>query len=194
MPILDVYSPCPCNSGKKIKFCCRAIHKTNDPAALAAGLSKLPIHSCLIGRNWKEIGITNVFIARNAPDGYFVVGSFCVDIWCLGVKDADLKMRADSAFLQFIQQEAVTSIPYEDARSVIFGGLSYARKLGFEPHRDWHRAKLMIEPERSFIDKYTFGRDGKPFYCVGPYDAEERDMCSIIKKVTQAGGDWVNPV
>ena len=85
-------------------------------------------------------------------------------------------------------------IAYEEARSIIFGALNFAQKIGFEPHPDWQYARLILEPERPFDDKYTFGRKGKPFYVAGPFDKKERNIKSIINTVVQHGGDWVVPI
>ena len=59
---------------------------------------------------------------------------------------------------------------YEDARSVILGGIEYARNLDFEPNPDWKDSQYMIEPERPFNPKFKFGLHGKPMYISGPHD------------------------
>jgi hypothetical protein len=69
------------------------------------------------------------------------------------------------------------------------GGLAFAAKFGFSPHVDWQQAKVIIEPERTFSDKFTFGRDGKPFYISGPYDGPK--LKEYVKKVDAAGGKWI---
>ena len=53
---------------------------------------------------------------------------------------------------------------------MILGGLEYAAKIGIQPHRDWSSSNNIIEPNKPFENKFTFGRDGKPFYVAGPYD------------------------
>ena len=195
MAIITPYDPCLCGSGKKLKFCCSGIGRESDLKELAHSLGKLPIHSCYIGENWKNVGITYIFIAKTLPSRKLVIGMYLVDIWCLGVKDAELRMNMDESYFHSVVTRGRTKpIEYEDARSIIFGGLAYAHNLDFAPHPDWHRAKALVEPDRSFEAKYTFGRDGSPFYCAGPYDVAEKNVREIVRKVEKAGGNWVIPV
>ena len=70
-------------------------------------------------------------------------------------------------------------IDYEDARSIILGGIEYARKLGFSPNQDWKDSKHVVEPDRPFNKKFEFGRDGQPLYIQGPSD----DFVEIAEKL-----------
>jgi hypothetical protein len=191
--MLTVYDPCPCNSGKKFKFCCGDRIKTKDPGALCQQLGLLPLHMCLINGFWKENGIASIHIIKGMHPGHFVLGMYLIDIWCLGVKDADLKMNLTQSKVDYYVDKLSfvhVDFPYEDARSIIFGSLEYAQNLGFTPHADWHMARCLIEPDRSFQNKVTFGRNGKPFYKIGPYDAKERNTRDIVDKMRKAGGSW----
>jgi len=185
--MFDVYKPCPCNSGKKLKFCC---HKTSD-------LIKFPVHECFVGKNWQSEGIGNVIVVRKAFDGSFVAGIFLVDVWFLGVKDAFIKKNLNDGDLRCLcnqiasASDGITKISYEDARSIVLGGLEYAAKFGIQPHRDWSNSNNIIEPNKPFENKFTFGRDGKPFYMAGPYDKDV--SASYIKKITAVGGHYVAP-
>ena len=48
---------------------------------------KLPIHECIIDENWQEEGISNVLVSRKRKNGNFVLGSYLIDTFCLGLKD-----------------------------------------------------------------------------------------------------------
>ena len=108
--IADIYGPCPCNSGKKLKFCC---HKTSD-------YTKLPVFGCYIGKNWQKEGIGNTAVIRKAFDGSFIAGIYLVDIWCLGVKDAFIRKNLDDNDIQCLCDsiaeggDGVVKISYED--------------------------------------------------------------------------------
>lgn len=54
--------------------------------------------------------------------------------------------------------------------------IDYARQIGFEPHPDWRLSGRIVEAERSFSNKFTFGSDGKPFYIQGPNDDASKIM------------------
>lgn len=192
MALFSAYDPCPCQSGQKLKFCCNGVHK-KSPQELNTYLSKLPVYGCYITEGWQQKGIANVAVAKQMPNGMLAIGYFLVDIWCLGIKDAFYELNSDGARMRaIIDNSEAPGIPitYEDARSLIFGALNYAKEIGFAPHKDWEMSRLILEPERSFDDAYIFGHDGKPHYVNGPYDLKERDVKAIINKVTQAGGRW----
>ena len=54
--------------------------------------------------------------------------------------------------------------------------------LGFEPHRDFGRARRLLGPWRG-PSPITFGRDGKPYYVNGPYDDPERVLATLERSV-----------
>ena len=184
----SVYAPCPCNSGKKLKFCC---YKTSD-------LTKFPLHKCCIGKNWQKTGISNVVIIRKVFDESFIAEIYLVDIWCLGVKDAFIRKNLSNSDLQYLcnnislASDGVIEISYEDARSIVLGSLNYAAKIGIQPHPNWHSSNNMIEPNRTFENKFEFGKKGKPLYVAGPHDKNVE--AGYIKKVAAAGGNYVATV
>lgn len=184
----SVYDPCPCNSGKKLKFCC---YKTSD-------LTKFPLHKCYIGKNWQKSGMSNVVVTRKAFNDSLIAGVYLVDIWCLGVKDAFIRKNLDSDDLRYLcsnissANDGVIEISYEDARSIILGSLNYAAKIGIKPHPDWHSSNNMIEPTRTYEDKFEFGKNGKPFYVAGPHDKNVE--AGYIKKVSAAGVHYIAAV
>jgi hypothetical protein len=191
----SIYAPCPCKSGKKFKFCCYKQIQACSPSEIAKLSVQYFLHLCLIGQDWKEMGITNILVARKMPNDTFIVGLYLLDVWCLGIKSADLKINIKHSELLHLKEKMedahkLVSMPYEDIRSLIFGGVAYANNLGFTPHPDWIVAQHLIEPGRAFVDKFQFGKEGKPFYVAGPYD----DCDEIMEKVQKINGDWLIPV
>lgn len=47
----------------------------------------LPVYQCHITENWAKMGLATAIVARQQPSGNFVVGTYLVDTFCLGVKD-----------------------------------------------------------------------------------------------------------
>jgi hypothetical protein len=171
-----MYEPCFCNSGKKFKFCCHENIEKGFGKELEFALTHFPVKHCFINSCWKKRGMASILVVRIMPNDHYVVGLFLVDIWYLGVKDAGLKVSASESDLQsmkFIFAESglkCISIEYEDVRSIIFGGVQYAKNLDVDPHPDWIRAQCILESSRSFNNKFKFGYKGKPRYVPGPYD------------------------
>ncbi len=170
----SIYDICPCNSGKKFKFCCYDLIKNEEDApALSKVVTTWPLHSCSFGKNWQEKGLTTVFIARTMPHGNYLVGMYLVDAWCLGVKNADIKVNITPRELQNLQAGVDSSekdrvaVSYQAARSLVLGSIKYAESLGFPPHPDWEPSQILMDPNEPFEDKFVFGKDGEPMIVGG---------------------------
>ncbi len=173
------------------------IAKSPNTEAFTQTVISWPVKTSFIGSNWQEQGIAQVLVARELPQKTFMIGMYLVDLWCLGVKDATMEINIEGRELLSLEHtisiagEGLQILSYEDARSIVFGALKYAANHGFSPHHDWDLAKHVIEPNRSFEDKFEFGRNGKPFYAAGPYDKPVYK--EYVKKVKAAGGRWSTP-
>ena len=185
---IDPYQPCPCGSGRKYKFCCRAKEQaisSEHPRTLVKKSVEFPVCQCVINENWQEQGLATIFVIRQLPNSKLIFGSYLVDVLCLGVKSTFCNANITPATIQSMLAQAnmpMVPINYEDARSIIFGGLEYARQLGFEPDPDWKDARHVVEPEKPFAQKFEFGRNGHPFYIPGP-DDNPKAIMSILARL-----------
>lgn len=136
-------------------------------------------------------GLVAVLAARHSEHASKaqVVG-FLLDVWCLGVKDAQpadamsYTELAEYRHLFFGSFESYVQVPAAFARDVVFGSVVYARSLGFEPHDDFEAAASVLgEPQGP--SRIRFGRDGRPFYMDGPYD----DPSYVVRVLKRAVGD-----
>ena len=146
--------------------------------------------------NLWEQGIGNCLIARQLPDGRIAFANFLVDTYCLGVKDAfceivslgqyrNLKAEVDNV-------GRLKAVPPEQFAKFIFDAIDYAADIGFEPHRDFYPAELLLEgiDTSACTEQFEFGKDGKPFYIQGPNDSPSR-AAAIMKKVQRDGGHYL---
>src|SRR3989441_8327632 len=170
------YQLCPCGSGKKLKFCCYETHRTLDQLSdeeLFRRAAEFPIYESRVSLNWQEAGIAEVLIVRQTPRLKYVAGVYLVDVFCLGLKDTFVTITSKYTDIQSLHRglcQKLEEISYEDGRSIILGAVEYACRHGFEPHEDWTLSGPIVEPNRSFRPKFTFGHNGKPFYIQGPND------------------------
>lgn len=161
---------------------------------LAGRPRTLEIHECLINADWQMKGLATILISRKHKTGNVTFSSFIVDIFCLGMKDAnsafnrfeeDYEDYRDKIFSNFMNDDM--PISYDLAHNIIFGAIEYAKNLGFSPHKDWEFSQFMLEPKSSpTVEKIEveFGKDGKPFFISGPYDKVD----SVINKLEKAVG------
>jgi hypothetical protein len=136
-------------------------------------------------------GFALVIVARQPGFNQIEFCSYLVDIFCLGVKDASglrkVNLSEYKTFTGYAYEPfttGTTEIDLQLAQAIVFGGLEYAARLGFEPHQDFAAARSHLG-EWSGEPKLTFGKDGKPFYVNGPYD----NSAKILKTLRESVGE-----
>ncbi|MFO0967400.1 MAG: hypothetical protein U0793_17715 [Gemmataceae bacterium] len=143
-----------------------------------AAASRHPIlHAGIASTLWNQ-GIGQAYLSRELPNGSIAFATFLIDRYCLGVKNAHAdivgRFSYESDFLPRVK-DAETAAPAK-VRKLVEDAVEYARKLGFAPHPDYHKAKAIfgdIDPA-ACDETFEFGKDGKPLFINGPYDTPDR--------------------
>ena len=174
------------------------------PVSMRAAFTA-PIYEC-----WEPVqlfapdrGMGSAVITRKASGHHILMGVFLLDVFCLGVKDAFVKLLSESEYRNYLgelkKREGLRSISPACARKLIEDTEAYALDLGFKAHRDYQKAKKIFgdidtaECTRTF----EFGRDGKPLYIAGPYDSQTfqaRVMKTLSEKVGPDGFHFIAPM
>jgi hypothetical protein len=163
----------------------------HGPSVFLQQAREYPLMGCWIMADWKDSGLTPVIVARQQPEDQVIFGSFLVDIYCLGVKDAfwksDIPLKQFNRNLSELCYGNPAQCEASLAHEIIYGSIEYARKYGFEPHRDFYRAGLILDPPEMHPRKHhvKYGKDGKPFFVAGPYD----NARAIVNKLMQTAGE-----
>ncbi|MBN4067209.1 hypothetical protein JYU14_03900 [Simkania negevensis] len=132
----DIYSPCPCQSGKKFKFCCKKqLSASSQDGEALEKIANWPVNSVYVHQDWKTQGITPVQVIRGFSN-FWIFTNFLVDLWCLGVKDIILKIGISDAKLKdYISCPGLVLANYELGRSLILGATNFAGEIEIEPCR-----------------------------------------------------------
>lgn len=137
-------------------------------------------------------------MARQAHNRIVSV-AYLVDYWCLGVKDViPPRSLGKSGYEQFKQlcmgrfDEPFIDISLEQAQSIIYGAVDYARSLGLEPARDFDKkAQQHLGPKPETLIPIEFGKEGKPMYFSGPYDDAEKIIKTLAANVGPDNFEYV---
>jgi hypothetical protein len=151
---------------------------------------------------WTE-GLGWVCLSRQLPNGLVGFAVFLVDRYCLGVKNALADVTSRSRYESEIARKMRSEFTSKElqpaaARKLVESAVEYARSLGFPPHADYHKAKLIFGDidASECTEDFEFGKDGKPLFIAGPNDSPERCR-QIMKALTQSCGpggfDYVIP-
>jgi hypothetical protein len=177
--------------------------KKNKQAALAAkpvgGIAlaaKWPVHEVLLSQGWeKEAALITILVARRSPiTNKVAAGLFLVDLACLGVKSAQVKLFAGPAeYHAGLRAHALRIQPMAPAdfnlvAKIIATGLEYAANLDFKPDPVYAQAQHLLggaDPAACATPVPTGGPEGKPFFVSGPHDDPRR----IVGQLTRAVGE-----
>lgn len=152
------------------------------------------IHSQTSDSLWKQ-GIGHVLLSRSINGGQVAFAVFMVDMFCLGVKNAMWGIRSPSEVDVLAGKLStgykIVKLQPECARSLVEGAVEYARNLGFAPHDDYHRAKLLFGDidAAACTEEFVYGRDGKPYFIAGPDDGPARCQQIIRTLNSRLGPD-----
>ena len=181
--------------------------QTSSAHRAALATTPAPLASCLLSSGWGSgLGLTNLppawrdldsgsfapaaglvtaLVAREARYGKVAVGTFLVDVFCLGVKSAagpktmereELRAFERICFLRY--KAAPIAAPIELVQSLVLGAADYADALGFAPDPDFAVAGALLGPWTgpSPID---FGDHGVPHFIQGPHDDSEKIVATL---------------
>lgn len=170
-----------------------ARQKRSTRVAGLAGASGYPLYQTLLPDELFETGMGAAIFSRRLPDSRIAVGTFLMDVFCLGVKDAMARIMADWEYQDYIDGvEATQSLKTVEPACVVKlveEGVDYARELGFFPHKDYLKARKIfgdVDPG-DCETAFEFGKDGKPLYISGPFDSETK-IRRIIDQLTERLG------
>jgi len=159
----EPYKPCPCGSGEKYKFCCYASGRPlpspeelaisrhemerRSPREIPGGRAgpewfEAPFFKATVNAGWRKAGLADLYVFRRS--GATLYGhAYLVDVFGLGLKDCyAMKPLSEADFARFLERRSrgvgeVTEVEQAAARSLVWGGASYADRNGFVPPRCW---------------------------------------------------------
>ena len=156
-----------------------------------------PFYECLMPNNLFEAGIGNILITRLSPTGEVIVGSFIVDVYCLGVKKVLFKTLPLPEYEKVFKPSILQShgdFPFAKlkpacAKKLIEGVVDYAQDLGFSTHKDYLALKTIFGEENlgRCWSRYRYGKDKMPYYVKGPNESAA-DSDRIIATLTKSCG------
>ena len=137
-----------------------------------------------------------VIVSRQLPNHQVAFANFLLDAYCLGVKNALFEIvssvRYETNILPDLKARfSLERIDPSFARKLVEGGVEYAQSLGFAPHPDYNKARLIfgdIDASASEED-FSYGNDGKPLFIAGPYDGPEKSARILHALHERCGAD-----
>ena len=174
-----------------------------SPRALLRASGDWSLYECLLAEEWQEEGaITQILLARRLPAGQIAVGTFLVDLGCLGVKSAfgrvfDTRREYEELRNGMMAQQDMIKANLNLVAKIVREAIAYAQDLGFKPDPDYRDAMLVLgdaDPDACEVPVPLGGRDGKPFFIAGPYDNVDRIMAKLTRRLGPDGFTYLVPI
>jgi len=177
----------------------------SSPQAILRHARSYPLYECLISDNWNKkdnMGLVEVLLAREQPDGDICFGVYLIDTFCLGLKNT----FANAGFSRSRYQSEIRNKVFragkpvecsiELAHQMIYQSIEYAEQFGFEPEKDFMLSQYLLAPRGELEEPYqlTFGKDGKPFFIAGPHDNVARIMRQLEKTAGPGNYHYIAPI
>jgi hypothetical protein len=124
-----------------------------------------PILGCWVDANWEEHGLGRVVVARQIDEDRVLFGVYLVDRYCLGVKNCTWKSDISlNAFMRRLPELCgePKACEVDFAHQLIYGGVDYARRYGFEPHPDFKQPGGCSDPLRPIQQSFSIGEKTAP--------------------------------
>lgn len=153
-----------------------------------------PIYACRIQNCLETEGIAQAVLARELPDHRLATAILLVDSYCLGIKDAFYKILTRGEYQEIMDglenSGSTRALDPAAFKLLIDDAIAYARRLGFEPHRDYFKGDFLFQAidTSQCQERFTFGSEGQPLYICGPHDNAERQR-QILATLRRTCGD-----
>jgi hypothetical protein len=178
---------------------------SSSPQAILRRARTFPLYECLISDNWNKkdnMGLVEVLVARQQPDGNICFGVYLVDTFCLGLKNtfanADFSRSRYQSEIRNKIFRAGKSVKcsIELAQQMIYQSIEYAEQFGFELEKDFALSQYLLAPRGELEEPYqlTFGKDGKPCFIAGPNDNVARVLRQLEKTAGPGNYDYLVPI
>lgn len=171
----------------------QAFTPSSSPAIIRQARD-FPLLECQISANWQkdDLGLVQILVARQQPDGNICFGTYLIDKYCLGLKNTFANANfsrtryRDEVYNRISQRQELKECPAELAHQMIYASIDYAAQFGFQPEKDFAISQYMLAPRGELEEPYhlTFGREGKPFFIAGPHD----NVTSVLRQLDKTAG------
>ncbi len=143
-------------------------------------------------------GLAIVTVTRSSGYNRFILCTYLVDYWCLGIKNAigPRKLNAQKYAQALNHTYAVIDgkrqkITLAQAQAIVFSAQEYATNLGFKPHKDFEKSREHLGTWDA-SQRIECGKDGQPFYFCGPYDNSKKILDTLTKSVGEGNFHFVS--
>ena len=137
-----------------------------------------PIQLCLLSQGLFEVGVGTLIVARGATPHSLTMAGFLLDTQALGVKDAFLSSIGGWELAEYLRSLATIApaspVDPSYARKLLHDLVSWARTVGFAPHRDYPKLEPIFgSVAAASAPRFQFGHEGKPMLIGDMSDADE---------------------
>ncbi len=149
----------------------------------------LLIKTCYLNTNWQETGKATILIVKHIPKTNYIIGSFQIDLHCLGIKQTSwgygvTEKKVGEIYTRLSTGKTMAEAPYSLCSQIIREANQYANSIGLSTPANFTTSQYLIEDVTENPIAITFGKNGKPHYV----KEEFNDNDLIISQLTATLG------
>jgi hypothetical protein len=148
----------------------------------------LAIKACYLNTDWQETGKATILIVKNIPRTNYIIGSFQIDLWCLGIKQTSWGYGINEKKLADIFSKLGAGKPFAEAdfnlcSQIIREANNYALSIGLSTPANFETSQYLIEETTENPIEITFGKNGKPHYVANEFADNEGIITLLTNKL-----------
>jgi len=158
---------------------------------------KLPVKKTLVSEKIFEVGLGQVVVVRERPNGDLVVGVYMVDVFACGVKDSFFNIFDEEELNILIDRveksgEKLTEFDSNYTFNLIYGAVEYAEDCGIEPDNSFDLTSYILDDidDIEYVD-IEFGKDGRPLYIQGINDNPAMILAAMEKNLGSGNYEFI---
>lgn len=124
----------------------------------------LPLGKCYVNDYKNAAGLAVVVVTRLHPNGNVTWALYEVDMYCLGVKDAFVRVNEPPTRFQKRLDElngsfGLVETGYDVCHNMVYGAVEFAREAGINPVAEFSSARYLLEEDTDDIPliEYEYG-------------------------------------
>ena len=152
----------------------------------------LELQSCYMNTDWKETGKATILIVKKIPRTNYIIGSFQIDLWCLGIKQTSWgyginEKKLANIFSKLGEGKPFAASSFSLCSQIIKEANDFGISNGLTTPENFETSKYLIEENIENPIEIVFGKNGKPHYVKNEFNNNEQIISNLTKTLGAEG-------
>lgn len=152
----------------------------------------LTLKSCYMNTDWQETGKATILIVKNIPRTNYIIGSFEIDLYCLGIKKTSWgyginEKKLTNIISKLSEGKPFAECSFELCSQIIKEANDFGIANGLTTPINFEISSYLVESNIENPISIIFGKNGKPHYSKNEFDDNELIINQLKNKLGEDG-------